>query len=52
MHHGVSFNFGSANLCSRAIFVTCFSYHKDIWNVATDYYMYFYIIVHKQLFSG
>ena len=36
MHHGVTFNFGSAKACSPAIFETCFS---------TDYYMNFYIIV-------
>ena len=31
MHHGVSFNFGSAKVCSHAIFETCFSYDKNIW---------------------
>ena len=31
--------------CSHAIFEICFSYTKDIWIAATDYYMYFYIIV-------
>ena len=45
MHHGVTFNFGSAKACSPAIFETCFSYDKDIWIAATDYYMDFYIIV-------
>ena len=45
MHHGVTFNFGSAKVCSCAIFETCFSYDKDIWIPATDYDMYFYIIV-------
>ena len=45
MHHGVTFNFGSAKVCSLAIFETCFSYDKDIWIAATDYYMYFYMIV-------
>ena len=39
MHHGVTFNFG------LAIFETSFSYEKDIWIAATDYYMHFYIIV-------
>ena len=39
MHHGVTCNFGSA------IFGTCFSYDKDIWIAATDYYMDFYIIM-------
>ena len=45
MHHGVTFNFGSAKVCSPAIFETFFSYDKDIWIAATDYYMHFYIIV-------
>ena len=45
MHHGLTFNFGSAKVHSPAIFETCFSYDKDIWITATDYYMYFYIIV-------
>ena len=39
------FSFGSAKVCSPAIFETCFSLDKDIWIAATDYYMYFYIIV-------
>ena len=45
MHHCVTFNFGSTKVCSPAIFETPFSYDKDIWNAATDYYMHFYIIV-------
>ena len=45
VHHGVTFHFGPAKVCSPAIFQTCFSYDKDIWIAATDYYMYFYIIV-------
>ena len=45
MHHGVSFNFGSAKVCSPAIFETSFSYDKDISIAATDYNMHFYIIV-------
>ena len=45
MHHGVTFNFHSAKVCSPAIFETSFSYDKDIWIAATDYYMHFYIIV-------
>ena len=45
MHHGVTFNFGSAKVCSSAIFETSFSYDKDIWVDATDYYMHFNIIV-------
>ena len=43
----MTFNFGSANVCSRAIFETCFSNDKDISIATTDYYMYFYIIVLK-----
>ena len=45
MHHGVTFNFGSAKACLYAIFETCFSYDKDIWIAATGYCMNFYIIV-------
>ena len=45
MHHGVTFNFGSAKVCSPAIFGTSFSYDKDRWIAATVYYMHFYIIV-------
>ena len=41
MHHGVTFNFGSAKVCSRAIFEIYFSYDKDIWIAATDYHMHF-----------
>ena len=44
MHHGVTFNFGSAKVCLPAIFETCFYYNKDLW-IATSYNMYFYIIV-------
>ena len=45
MHHGVTFNSGSVKVCSPAIFQTSFSYDKDIWIAATDYYMHFHIIV-------
>ena len=45
VHHGVTFSFGSGKVCSPAIFETCFSSDKDTWIAATDYYMYFYIIV-------
>ena len=45
MHHGVTFNFGSAKVCSPAIIETSFSYNKDIWFATTDYYMHFYMIV-------
>ena len=44
-HHDVTFSFGSAKVCSPAMFEICFSYGKDIWIAATDFYMYFYIIV-------
>ena len=37
MHH--------AKVCSPAIFVTSFSYEKDIWIAATDYYKHIYIIM-------
>ena len=45
MHHSVTFNFSSAKACSPAIFETCFSYDKDIWIAATDYYVNFYKVV-------
>ena len=45
MHHSVTFNFGSAKVCSPTIFETSFSYDKDIWISAIDYYMHFYILV-------
>ena len=45
MHHGVTFSFSPAKVCSIGIFETCFSKDKDIWIAATDCYMYFYIIV-------
>ena len=37
MHHGVTFNFGSAKVSSPAIFETSFSYDNYIWIAATDY---------------
>ena len=40
VHHGVTFNFGSAKVCSHAIFETSFSYDKDIWIAATNYHNY------------
>ena len=43
VHHGVTFC--SAKVCLAAIFETSFSYDKDIWIAATDYYMHFYTIV-------
>ena len=45
MHHGVTFNFSSAKVCSSAIFETAFSYDKDICIAASDYYVHFNIIV-------
>ena len=39
------FNIGTAKVCSPAIFKTYFSCDKDIWIAATDYYMYFYIVM-------
>ena len=45
VHHGVTFNFGSANVCSPAIFEAGFSYHKDTWITATGFHTYFKIIV-------
>ena len=46
MYCGVTFNFGSAKVCSPAIFETPFFYIKDIWTAATDcHIMQFYIIV-------
>ena len=42
VHHGVTFNFGSAKACSPAIFETSFSSDKDIWIAANDYYMHFF----------
>ena len=44
-HHGVTFDFHSTKVCLPAIFEICFSCDKDIWITATDYFMYFYIIV-------
>ena len=45
MHHGVTFNFGSAKVCSPAKFETCFSFDKDILIAATDKFIYFCVIV-------
>ena len=41
--HGVTFHF--AKVYSPVIFETCSSHNKDIWIAATDYCMYFCIIV-------
>ena len=45
MHRSVTFNFGSAKVCSPAIFETSFSYDKNRWIAAIDYCMHFYILV-------
>ena len=45
MHHGVTFSFGCAKVCSPAILETCFSCDQDIWIASTDNYMHFYIIM-------
>ena len=49
MHHVVTFNFGSAKVCSPAVFGTCFSYdkdsHMDCCSGLLIYYMHFYTIV-------
>ena len=45
MHHGVTFDFGSAKVCSPARFETCFSFDQDILIAATDQFIYFCIIV-------
>ena len=37
MYHGVTFNFGSAEVCSPAIFDTCLSYEKNMQIAATTY---------------
>ena len=41
VHHCLTFNFGTAKVCSLGIFETCFSYDKDIWIASTDYYCTF-----------
>ena len=49
----MTFNFGSAKVCSPYIFEISFSYDKDIGIIiATDYYMQFYIIVLFPLVGG
>ena len=44
-HHGVTFDLGSAKVCSPAIYETYVSYDKDIWIAANDYYVNFCLIV-------
>ena len=43
--HGVTFDLGSARMFSTAISETHCSYHKDMWFVATNDYMYFHLTV-------
>ena len=45
LNHGMTFNLGSAKVCSPAIFDACFFYYKDIWIAVTYYYVFFYLIV-------
>ena len=52
---GVTFDLGSARMpCLRHIYFTftlffTFILHREIWIAATDYYMYFYLIVLSSL---
>ena len=41
---GVTFDLGSARMVSTVSFETNFSYYRDIWITATDYYMHCYLI--------
>ena len=41
----MTFDPGSARMFSTAIFEIYFSYHKDMYTAATDYYMWFHLIV-------
>ena len=41
MHHGVTFNFGSAKVCSPANLRHVSLLYKDISIAATDYKMHF-----------
>ena len=44
-HHGVTFNFGYASMCSPTMHETCFYCDKDIWIAAADCRMYYCIIL-------
>ena len=44
LNHGVTFNLGSARVCSPAIFETDFSCNKDISIAVTDYYVYLIVL--------
>ena len=54
MHHGVTFNWSSAKVYSPTIFEMFEACDKDLWIAASDYYMYFYVIVlfSQQIFSN
>ena len=41
----VTFNLGFAKVFSPILFDTYFSYHKDMMIAASDYYMYFHVIM-------
>ena len=43
----MTFNFGSAKVCSPAMFETCFPYTKDIWIAGID----FYALLHSNTIS-
>ena len=45
LNYCVTFNLGSAKVCSPAIFDTYFSCDRDIWIAVNYYYMYFYIYI-------
>ena len=42
---GMAFDLDSAKLFANGTFQRYFSYQEAIWIVATDYYMYFYLIM-------
>ena len=45
INHVVTFNLGSAKVCSPAIFDIYFPYHKDIWIAVAFYCTYFYLFM-------
>ena len=45
LNHDVTFNLGSAKVCSPVIFQTYFSDDRDMWIFLTDFYMYCYLMV-------
>ena len=50
-HHGVTFNLGSARVCSLAILKTYFSYNKDIW-IAVELSCFNTLSLHAFSFSS